>query len=87
MSDLPKKENLRPDEVAAYWGVSLTTVYRLFETYQDTLGADGLPFFMIRGQYRVKRRAVLAYERRKKEAARSATEQLPLFSQSSDPKP
>lgn len=28
MTDLPKKKYLRPDEVAAFWSVSVKTVYR-----------------------------------------------------------
>jgi Helix-turn-helix domain len=65
MKNLPKKENLRPDEVADYLDVSKTTVYREMETYVDTLGSEGLAWFTVRGQKRIKRKDVLAYCKRK----------------------
>ena len=65
MNKLPDKENLRPDEVATYFEVSVSTIYREMDLYVDTLGSEGLPFFNVRGQKRIKRKDVIAYSRRK----------------------
>ena len=65
MNRLPDKEHLRPDEVAAYFDVHVNTIYREMAAYEESLGHEGLPWFWVRGQKRIKRREVLAYQKRK----------------------
>jgi transposase len=62
---LPKKELLRPDEVADYLDVSLSTIYREMEAYEDSRGNEGLAWIIVRGLKRCKRKEVLKYCQRK----------------------
>lgn len=55
---LPEKENLRPDEVAAYFNVSVQTVRNLFH-------AGELQGFYVGSNLRIKRYSVLDLEARR----------------------
>ena len=57
MSGLPSKENLRTDEVAAYWDVSVQTIRNLYRQGE-------LEGVMVGSSLRIKRQSVLDYEAR-----------------------
>lgn len=62
MRGLPDKENLRTDEVAAYWAVSVQTIRNLYRKGE-------LEGVMVGSSLRIKRQSVLDYEARNAQAS------------------